>query len=75
MLNWNSDKTMVRKSVSLERLQNVIALDRWIIDGNYGYSIELCLKECDTVFLLDYPVEFCIDGIKSRQGKPRSDIP
>ena len=75
LLNWNSDKTTVSKAVFLERLQSVIALDRWIIDGNYGSSMELRIKECDTVFFLDYPVEVCIDGIKQRQGKTRSDIP
>ena len=75
LLNWNSDKTTVDKEVFLERLQNVAALDKWIIDGNYGSSIELRMKECDTVFFLDYPVEVCIDGIKQRQGKIRSDMP
>lgn len=75
LLNWNSDKTTVSKEVFLERLQNVLVLDKWIIDGNYGSTIELRLKECDTVFFLDYPVEVCIDGIKQRKGKERSDIP
>lgn len=75
MLNWNSDKTVVSKAIFLERLQNVIALDKWIIDGNYGSTIELRLKECDTVFFLDYSLDVCIDGIKQRQGKPRSDMP
>ena len=75
LLNWNSDKTTVSKAVFLERLQNVVELDKWIIDGNYGSSIELRMKECDTVFFLDYPVEVCIDGIKERQGKTRTDMP
>lgn len=75
LLKWNSDKTTVSKEVFLERLQNVLLLDKWIIDGNYGSTIELRLKECDTVFFLDYSVEVCIDGIKQRQGKPRSDMP
>lgn len=75
LLKWNSDKTTVSKEVFLERLQNVLILDKWIVDGNYGSTIELRMKECDTVFFLDYPVEVCIDGIKKRQGKPRSDMP
>ncbi len=75
LLNWNSDKTTVDKKVFIEKLKNVIAQDSWIIDGNYGSTIELRLKECDTVFFLDYPVEVCIDGIKQRQGKTRSDMP
>ena len=75
LLKWNSDKTTVSKEVFLERLQNVLLLDKWIIDGNYGSTIELRMKECDTVFFLDYPVEVCIDGIRQRQGKQRSDMP
>lgn len=75
LLNWNSDKTTVDKKVFIEKLKNVIAQDSWIIDGNYGSTIELRLKECDTVFFLDYPVEVCIDGVKQRQGKTRSDMP
>ena len=75
LLYWNSDKTTVRKEVFIERLQAVIALDKWIIDGNYGSTMEMRIKECDTVFFLDFPVEVCIDGIQQRQGKPRPDMP
>ena len=75
LLNWNSDKTTVNKNVFIERLKNIITQDSWIIDGNYGSTIELRLKECDTAFFLDYPVDVCIDGIKQRQGKTRSDMP
>lgn len=75
LLKWNSDKTTVNKEIFRERLHNVLALDSWIIDGNYGSTIELRLKECDAVFFLDLPTEICIDGIKERQGKPRPDMP
>ena len=33
------------------------------------------MKECDTVFFLDYPKDVCIEGAKKRMGKKRSDIP
>ena len=75
LLNWNVDKTTVSKGVFLERLQNTLKLDSWIIDGNYGSTMELRMKECDTVFFLDYPVEVCINGIMERQGKVRTDMP
>ena len=32
-------------------------------------------KECDTVFLLDFPTEVCLEGAKSRVGKKRNDMP
>ena len=33
------------------------------------------LKECDTVFLLDFSTEICIEGAKNRIGKKREDLP
>lgn len=50
-------------------------MDEWIIDGNYGSTIELRLQACDTVVFLDYSTNICLDGIKKRRGKPRTDIP
>ena len=75
MMYWNADKTTVEKSVFLERLSAVLEKDEWIIDGNYGSTMELRMVACDTVFFLDYPLEICLDGIKERRGKPRSDMP
>lgn len=75
MLNWNSDRTTVSKEVFRERLQSVLALDSWIIDGNYASTMEMRMTECDTVFFLDFPYEICIDGIRERKGKSRSDMP
>ena len=75
MMYWNKDRTTVEKDVFVERLQNAMSEDMWIIDGNYNSTMEMRLKECDTVFFLDYPTQICIDGIESRRGKARSDIP
>ena len=75
MMYWNADKTTVEKSVFLERLSAVLEKDEWIIDGNYGSTMELRMAACDTVIFLDYPIEICLDGIKERRGKPRSDMP
>lgn len=33
------------------------------------------LEYCDTVFWLDYPLKVCLQGIASRFGKPREDMP
>ena len=75
MMYWNADKTTVEKSVFLERLSVVLEKDEWIIDGNYGSTMELRMAECDTVIFLDYPLDVCLDGIRNRRGKPRSDMP
>ena len=75
MMYWNSDRTTVEKSVFRERLSDVIRKDEWIIDGNYGSTIELRLQSCDTVIFLDYSLDICLNGIKERKGKVRSDMP
>ena len=75
MMYWNSDKTTVEKSVFLERLSAVLKKDEWIIDGNYGSTMELRMAACDTVIFLDCPLDVCLDGIKERRGKSRSDMP
>ena len=72
---WNADKTAKEKQVFLERLSNVLDKKEWIIDGNYASTMELRIKACDTVIFLDYSLSVCLDGIRQRKGKPRSDMP
>ena len=74
-LNWDADKITVEKTVFLNRVKEVIQKDSWIIDGNYGSSMEMRMQACDTVFFLDYPVDICIQGIYDRVGKVRTDMP
>ncbi len=57
MMYWNADKTIVEKSLFLERLSAVIEKHEWIIDGNYGTTMELRMAACDTVIFLDYPLD------------------
>ena len=75
LMYWNADKTTVEKSVFRQRLADALEKDEWIIDGNYASTMELRLAACDTVIFLDYPLEVCLNGIKERRGKPRSDMP
>ena len=72
---YKPDKTTLTKEVFDERLKNLMQKDEWIIDGNYQRTLEIRIKECDTIFLLDLPPEICLEGAKSRIGKKRSDFP
>ena len=75
MLFWNADKTTVSREVFDNRLRSILTKDRWIIDGNYSRTMEKRLRACDTVFFLDLPTEVCLDGIKARLNRPRTDMP
>ncbi|WP_414050502.1 adenylate kinase [Macrococcus animalis] len=75
VLNWNADKTVVEGDVFLNRLEAAIQKESWIIDGNYGSTLELRFKACDTVFFLDIPTRDCLAGIEARKGIERVDMP
>ncbi len=75
MLYWNADRTTVEKEVFRARLAEVIAKDRWIIDGNYASTMPWRMQHCDTVFFLDYPLEVCLAGVEGRRGQARPDMP
>ena len=38
-------------------------------------TLELRINECDTIFLLDFPTQVCLEGAKSRIGQKREDLP
>lgn len=75
MMYWNADRTTVDEEIFRERLLSTIQKSQWIIDGNYVSTIELRLQACDTVIFLDYPVDVCLNGIRERRGKARTDLP
>ncbi|MBQ9375141.1 MAG: adenylate kinase [Ruminococcus sp.] len=73
---WHKpDKTNITRDEFDVKLIRILNQDKWIIDGNYQRTIGLRLEYCDTVFLLDYPVDVCLQGVRSRLGKKRSDMP
>ncbi len=73
---WHKpDKTHIPREAFDERISEIFSMPEWIIDGNYSRTIEMRLKECDTVFLFDLPTEICVQGATERIGKGRYDLP
>lgn len=75
MLWHKPDQTNISTEEFDAGLLSLLQKDRFIIDGNYLRTLEMRLQACDTVFLLDYPVQDCLLGAKSRIGKMREDLP
>ena len=75
MLRWREDKTIVPDEELIQKILEIGTTDEWIMDGNYGATMELRMSLCDTVFFLDYPVDVCLEGVMARRGKARSDLP
>lgn len=58
--------------------EEIVAKDQWIIDGNYGSTLNIRLQAADTAVLLDYSTLRCLYRIVKRriqyQGKTRPDM-
>ena len=73
---WHKpDKTHITREDFDERISRIFDTPEWIIDGNYNRTIEMRLRQCDTVFLFDLPTDLCIQSATDRLGKGRYDLP
>jgi adenylate kinase family enzyme len=75
MIYWREDKTVISREELIEKIKEIGENDKWIIDGNYGATMELRMSLCDTIFFLDYPSNVCLEGIIARRGAHRADMP
>lgn len=75
MLWHKPDKTNYTREEFDKKLSSILKTDKWIIDGNYNRTLEMRLIACDTVFLLDFPTEVCLQGVESRIGTKREEMP
>ena len=75
MLWHKPDRTTISREEFDGQLEKLLQLDRWIIDGNFQRTLEVRLRACDTVFLLDYPLEVCLSSVETRIGQVRDDMP
>ncbi len=69
------DRTVLHAPQFDKKLQELMAADEWILDGNYQRTMPARMKEADTVFFFDLPVEVCLEGAISRLGHERIDMP
>lgn len=72
---WKKDRTHISRDEFDIKLNELLSLDKWIIDGDYSRTYEIRIEKADTIIFLDYPLDTCLQGIESRIGKPRTDIP
>ena len=74
-LYWRPDRTTLPREEFYPLMQEIIAREEWIIDGNYQSILEWRVASCDLVVFLDFPAEVCLSGVRARKGQARSDIP
>ena len=59
-------------------VEQLVARDAWVMDGNYGGTLDTRLAACDTVVFLDLPRAVCLTRIVRRWlrnvGRTRADM-
>ena len=75
MLYHYEDGSHITREEFKDKLRVIFKDDAWILDGNYQGTLEFRIRECDTIFLLDYPMEVCVKGAEDRVGIKKDDIP
>lgn len=77
-LNWRPGWTEIGDEALRELLGEVVAGERWIIEGTYGGTLDARLPRADTVVYLDYPIPLCFWRVLKRiarwRGRTRPDM-
>ena len=64
---WRPGWVVAERDEFERRQRELVASDAWVVDGNYGSTLDIRLARADTVVLLDLDTWTCLRGILSRR--------
>ncbi len=77
-LYWRPGWERPHEETWRETVDELVRRDCWIMDGNYGSTLDIRLKACDTVVFLAFPRLLCLYNVLRRaviyRGKTRPDL-
>ena len=77
-LYWRAGWQETAKDEWLEKVKQLASAESWIMDGNYSGTLEVRLKQSDTIVFLDLPRLLCLWRITKRRllysGRSRPDM-
>ncbi|WP_299192514.1 topology modulation protein [uncultured Erythrobacter sp.] len=77
-LHWRAGWIEGSKEELHADLAPILASDSWIIDGNYGSTMEPRIARADTIVYLDFPIRLCLWRAFKRvwqfRGRSRPDM-
>lgn len=73
LLYWREDCTHIDRQEFIEKQNDILKNDSWIIDGNYRNTLELRIKSADLIIFFDLPTDVCLNGAMNRGARP--DMP
>lgn len=75
---WRPGWVETPKEEWKDRVETLISQDEWIMDGNYGGTLDARLEACDAVFYLNFSRYLCLYRVFKRSlstwGRTRSDM-
>ncbi len=75
---WQPSWESLPKDIWREKQKELVSREEWIVDGNYGSTLEIRLQASDTIIYLDMPRWLCLYGALKRffqyRGKVRPDM-
>ncbi len=63
---WKPNWVKSEKNEWFNKVKELCAQPQWIMDGNYGSTMDYRLEQADTVIFLLYPRFLCLTGIFKR---------
>lgn len=77
-LHWKPGWVSTNREELREKITAATTGETWIMDGNYGGTMEMRLELCDTVIFFDLPRHTCVLNALKRnltsRNRPRPDI-
>jgi adenylate kinase family enzyme len=77
-LHWSPNWVESDKETMKQRVKQTVEKPKWIIDGNYGSTMDIRIEKADTILYLDYPIWKCLWRVTKRiwqyNGKTRPDM-
>jgi len=64
---WRSGWTKPGEDEWVQRVAELTSGDAWVMDGNFGGTLELRVKHCDTIIFLDMPRLLCLWRVVKRR--------
>ncbi|HKP82989.1 MAG TPA: DNA topology modulation protein [Pyrinomonadaceae bacterium] len=64
---WRSGWSKPSEDEWVQTVTKLVSGDAWILDGNFGGTLELRLKHCDTIVFLDMSRLLCLGRVFKRR--------
>lgn len=64
---WQSGWVATPKDEWTKIQKEIVSKDKWIVDGNFGGTMDLRLENADTIIFLDFPRFLCLSRVIKRR--------